>query len=77
MPQVKMPSRMQEIYDELVQNAGGAKMLSLRQIAKFWGRDDRAARKWVRSIALPVFDLNGIKRYSARDVARAIYNAEA
>lgn len=77
MPALKMPTRQQEIYDELIQSAGGAKMLSMKQIAQFWGRDDRAARKWVNEMGISPFVLNGIKRYSARDVSRAIYNSEA
>ena len=77
MPALKMPTRQQEIYDELIQSAGGAKMLSMKQIAKFWGRDDRAARKWVAEMGISPFVLNGIKRYSARDVSKAIYNSEA
>lgn len=71
-----MPDRQQEIYNELVDSVGGAKMLSLREIAQFWGRDDRAARKWVKEKAVPTFDLNGVTRYAARDVAKAIYNSE-
>ena len=72
-----MPERQQAIYEELVDSAGGAKMLSLRQIAQFWGRDDRSARKWVKEKNVPVFELNGIIRYAARDVAKAIYFSEA
>jgi len=72
-----MPERQQEIYEELVESAGGARMLSLRQIAQYWGRDDRAARKWVNQMNLPFFELNGVKRYKATDVARAVYIAEA
>lgn len=77
MPRLKMPERQQLIYEELVDSAGGAKMISLRQIALFWGRDDRSARKWVKEKQVPVFELNGIIRYSARDVAKAIYFSEA
>ena len=77
MPRLKMPIRQQEIYDELVDCANGAKMLTLRQIAQFWGKDDRSARKWVKEKEVPVFELNGIIRYSARDVAKAIYYSEA
>lgn len=77
MPRLKMPERQQLIYEELVDSAGGAKMLSLRQIAQFWGRDDRSARKWVKEKQVPVFELNGIIRYAARDVAKAIYFSEA
>ena len=76
MSRLKMPERQQEIYEELVTSSGGAKMLSLRQIAQFWGRDDRSARKWVREKAIPTFELNGIVRYSARDVAKAVYFSE-
>ena len=77
MPRTKMPERQAEIYEELVERAGGARMLSLRQIAQYWGRDDRAARKWARDMGLPYFELNGIKRYKAMDVARAVYISEA
>lgn len=77
MPRLKMPERQQQIYDELVDSVGGAKMLSLREIARFWGRDDRSARKWVHEKGVPMYELNGIMRYSARDVARAIYQSEA
>lgn len=76
MPRLKMPTGQQVIYDELVDSVGGAKMLSLRQIAQFWGRDDRAARKWVREKSLPKYDLNGIPCYAARDVAAAIWQSE-
>lgn len=76
MPKLRMPPRQQEIYDELVSSVGGARMMSLRQIAEFWGRDDRAARKWVQEKKVPVYDLNGIGRYAARDVAKAIYLSE-
>ena len=76
MPRMKMPTGMQVIYDELVDSVGGAKMLSLRQIAQFWGRDDRAARKWVREKSLPRYDLNGVCCYAARDVAAAIWHSE-
>ena len=76
MPRLKMPTGMQVIYDELVDSVGGAKMLSLRQIAQFWGRDDRAARKWVREKSLPRYDLNGVCCYAARDVAAAIWQSE-
>lgn len=77
MPALKMPTRQQEIYDELMSITGGAKMMSNRQIAQYWGRDDRAARKWVAEMGISCFVLNGIKRYSARDVSKAIYNCEA
>ena len=76
MPRLRMPTGQQVIYDELVDSAGGAKMISLRQIAQFWGRDDRAARKWVREKDLPRSDLNGICCYAARDVAAAIWQSE-
>ena len=76
MPRMKMPIRQQEIYDELVDSAGGARMLTLRQIAQFYGKDDRAARKWVTEKAVPRFDLNGLHVYAARDVAKAIYCSE-
>jgi len=77
MPKLRMSIRQQEIYDELVSSVGGARMMSLRQIAEFWGRDDRSARKWVRDKQIPTFDLNGVSRYAARDVAEAIYNSES
>ena len=76
MPRIRMPARQQEIYDELIESAGGAKMLRLRQIANFFGTDDRAARKFVREKDVPRFELNGLNVYAARDVAKAIYNAE-
>ena len=76
MPRLKMPSGQQTIYDELVDSAGGAKMLQLRQIAQYWGRGDRAAKKWAEEKALPKYELNGIPCYAARDVAAAIYNSE-
>lgn len=76
MPRLKMPSGQQTIYDELVDSAEGAKMLTLRQIAQYWGRDDRAARKWAQEKNLPKYDLNGVAKYAARDVAAAIYNSE-
>lgn len=77
MPRLRMPDRQQEIYNELVDSAGGARMLALRDIAHFMGRDDRAARKFVNGKDVPAFYINGIKRYSARDVAKAIYYSEA
>lgn len=76
MPRIKMPTRQQEIYDELIESAGGAKMLRLRQIAMFFGTDDRAARKFVNEKEVPKFCLNGMNVYAARDVAKAIYYAE-
>ena len=76
MPRLKMPIRQQEIYDELVDSAGGARMLTLRQIAQFYGKDDRSARKWVIEKDLPRFALNGLSVYAARDVAKAIYFSE-
>ena len=76
MPRMKMPIRQQEIYEELVDCANGAKMLTLRQIAQFWGKDDRSARKWVQEKDLPRFMLNGLHVYAARDVAKAIYSSE-
>lgn len=76
MPRVKMPIRQQEIYDELVDSAGGARMLTLRQIGIFFGKDDRSVRKFVRSFELPKFNLNGLYVYAARDVAKAVYNSE-
>ena len=75
MPRLKMPSGQQIIYDELVDSCGGARMLNLRQIATYWGKDDRAARKWARAMNLPTFNLNGVNHYVARDVARAIYES--
>lgn len=71
-----MPTGQQVIYDELVESCSGARMLNLRQIAQFWGKDDRAVRKWVREKGLPVFPLNGVNHYAARDVAKAIYSSE-
>jgi len=76
MPRIKMPARQQEIYDELIESADGAKMLRLRDISKFFGTDDRAARKFVREKEVPKFDLNGLHVYAARDVAKAIYFSE-
>ena len=76
MPRIKMPMRQQEIYDELIESANGAKMLRLRQIAQFFGTDDRAARKFVREKDVPKFELNGMNVYAARDVAKAIYCSE-
>ena len=52
-------------------------MLNLRQIAHFWGKDDRAARKWVREKGLNTFPLNGVNDYAARDVAKAIFESES
>lgn len=54
MPALKMPARQQEIYDELISISGGAKMLSMKQIGQYWGRDERAARKWVNDMGIPV-----------------------
>lgn len=76
MPRMKMPLRQQEIYDELIDSAGGARMLTLRQIGVFFGKDDRSVRKFVRMNELPKFNLNGLHVYAARDVAKAVYNAE-
>lgn len=76
MPRLKLPERAQQIYEELVESAGGARMLALRNIAQYLGRDDRSARKWVQGMGLAAYEINGIKRYSARDVAMAIYNCE-
>lgn len=77
MPKLRMPTGQQIIYDELVDSAGGARMLNLRQIAHFWGKDDRAARKWVREKGLNTFPLNGVNHYAARDVAKAIFESES
>lgn len=76
MPRLRMPAGQQAIYDELVDSCGGARMLTLRQIAQFWGKDDRSARKWVQEKDLPRFALNGLHVYAARDVAKAIYSSE-
>jgi hypothetical protein len=76
MPRVKMPIRQQEIYDELVDSAGGARMLTLRQIGVFFGKEDKSVRKFVREFNLPKFNLNGLHVYAARDVAKAVYNLE-
>lgn len=76
MPRLRMPAGQQTIYDELVDSAGGARMLTLRQIAQFFGKDDRSARKFVREKEIARFDLNGLHVYAARDVARAIYDSE-
>ncbi|MCR4886275.1 MAG: hypothetical protein K5919_05105 [Clostridiales bacterium] len=76
MPRLRMPTGQQVIYDELVDSADGARLLNLRQIARFWGKDDRAARKWVREKQLPTFPLNGVQHYAARDVAKAIWESE-
>lgn len=76
MPRLKMPIGQQMIYDELVDSCGGARMLTLRQVATFFGKDDRSARKFVQSKALPRYDLNGLHVYAARDVAKAIYTSE-
>lgn len=77
MPALKMPARQQEIYDELLSITGGAKMMSMKEIGQYWGRDERAARKWVNDMGISCFVLNGIKRYSARDVSKAVYHCEA
>jgi hypothetical protein len=72
-----MPERQQEIYNELVDSAGGARMLGVRDVAQFIGRDDRAARKFLREKELPRYDVNGLFCYAARDVAKALYLSEA
>jgi hypothetical protein len=76
MPRLKMPSGQQVIYEELIESAGGARMLTLRQVAQFFGKDDRSARKFAKEKALPRYDLNGLHVYAARDVAKAIYDSE-
>ena len=76
MPRLRMPTGQQVIYDELVDSTGGARMLTLRQIAQFFGKDDRCARKWVQEKSLPRFALNGLHVYAARDVAKAIWESE-
>ena len=76
MPKLRMPTGQQVIYDELVDSCGGARMLNLRQIASYWGKDDRAARKWVREKGIATFCLNGVNHYAARDVAAAIWQSE-
>lgn len=76
MPRLRMPTEQQVIYDELVDSCGGARMLTLRQIAQYWGKDDRTARKWVAEKNLPRFNLNGLNVYAARDVAKAICGSE-
>jgi hypothetical protein len=72
-----MPTGQQVIYDELVDSADGARMLTLRQVAAFFGKDDRSARKFVQGKELPRYDLNGLHVYAARDVAKAIYESES
>ena len=71
-----MPQGQQTIYDELVDSAGGARMLSLRDIARFFGKDDRAARKFARDKNLPRYNVNGVFCYAARDVAGVLWNCE-
>lgn len=73
MPKLRMPPEQQAIFDDLADFAQGARMINAPQLARYWGRDVRCVRDWLRENRLPRIPMGNGYGYMIRDVSRAMY----
>ncbi len=73
MPRLRMPLEQQAIFDELAEFTGGARMINVPDLARFWGKDKRVVREWVSENGLPRYQMKHGYAYMIRDVSRAIW----
>lgn len=73
MPRLRMPPGQQAIFDELADYTDGARMISVPELARFWGRDKRCVREWLQENALTRYQMKNGFAYMIRDVSRAMY----
>lgn len=73
MPRLRMPQAQQEIFDDLCDFTGGARMINAPQLARYWGRDVRCIRDWLQEQRLTRHPLGNGYGYMLRDVSRAMY----
>lgn len=73
MPRLRMPPEQQAIFDDLADFAQGARMINAPQLARYWGRDVRCVRDWLRENRLPRIPMGNGYGYMIRDVSRAMY----
>lgn len=73
MPRLRMPPEQQAIFDDLADFAQGARMINAPQLARYWGRDVRCVRDWLKENRLPRIPMGNGYGYMIRDVSRAMY----
>lgn len=73
MPKLRMSDAQQAIFDDLVDFAGGARMINVPQLAAYWGHDKRTVRDWLQDQRLPRYAMQRGYGYMIRDVSRAMY----
>ena len=73
MPRLRMPPEQQAIFDDLADFAQGARMINAPQLARYWGRDVRCVRDWLRENRLPRIPMGNGYGHMVRDGSRAMY----
>ncbi len=73
VPRLRMPPGQQAIYDELADFAQGGRMINAPELARFWGRDVRCVRDWLKEQGLARYQMGNGYGYMIRDVSRAMY----
>lgn len=73
MPKLRMPPEQQAIFDDLADFVDNARMINAPQLARYWGRDVRCVRDWLRENRLPRIPMGNGYGYMIRDVSRAMY----
>ena len=70
-PEPRRQVRSQGLENDIIQFCGIC--LDLQELKKVLGlRDDKAAKKWAEAENILPVDINGRKKWLARDVARAL-----
>lgn len=70
-PEPRRQVRSQGLENDIIQFCGIC--LDLQELKKVLGlRDDKAAKKWVEAENILPVDINGRKKWLARDVAKAL-----
>ena len=73
MPKLRMPPEQQAIFDDLRDFVNDARMINAPQLARYWGRDVRCVRDWLRENRLPRIPMGNGYGYMIRDVSWAMY----
>lgn len=73
MPRLRMPPEQQAIFDDLRDFVNDARMINAPQLARYWGRDVRCVRDWLKENRLPRIPMGNGYGYMIRDVSRAMY----